>query len=472
MQFSWGNLSKSTQRELARAAGLKVTKAQAELTATFGETPTVEFVTAVWPVLRDGWVLREPQARSMMVEQLQAARLGNQATKTRSRSGQMEYLRSCRLSDTLKQIALDVLISIGSVPFDDATPPESSTAESTPSESMTAVSALQQACRSLEEAAMPTVELAACLAIHSQLKGITLPVSDERERRDLVESIVVAAILAFLERSKEIVPQEDSAPHRRWVFDAAQRIAEDAALAELVVDSYARGVDQILSGSTSGFRTAFRSLSMFFITIATHGRDDITAERSDTLFDGLVWLLGVIPEAGDEAGDAAAPDPAAPLQLSSTNTNSDSEAPSLEAFVDRCIRQIVPNSTGPGEVSLGVHGWSVPAGSAIVNVQTFVRPDEPPVLLFWARLLTGVQPSAELFDALNTINEREHFYKVYLRDGNVMLEYEQIADDLSLYRAGTSLRIFCDNADHPDNIFKDRFGGETMAAGVKARFSV
>ncbi len=103
MTFHWANFSRGTQKELARAAGLRVTRAAEDLTERFGEPPMEAFVEQLWPTLRDGWFMRSPDARERLVEVLRAANLGQGDIAVRTRAGQMAYLRSCSQSEVLRQ---------------------------------------------------------------------------------------------------------------------------------------------------------------------------------------------------------------------------------------------------------------------------------------------------------------------------------------------------------------------------------
>ena len=54
MPFRWTNFSRGTQQELARAAGLRVSRAVEDLAVRFGEPPNDTLIEELWPTLRDG----------------------------------------------------------------------------------------------------------------------------------------------------------------------------------------------------------------------------------------------------------------------------------------------------------------------------------------------------------------------------------------------------------------------------------
>lgn len=117
MAFNWENLSKGLAKELARSAGLRVSCAAEDLMIKFGAPPTEAVVIDLWPTLRDRWLATRPIARDQVVFGLRKAGLGDGAIKLSSKTGQMAYLKSCRLSSTLREIVLASLNDEGSQPM-------------------------------------------------------------------------------------------------------------------------------------------------------------------------------------------------------------------------------------------------------------------------------------------------------------------------------------------------------------------
>ncbi len=117
MAFQWENLSKGLAKELARVAGLRVSFSAKDLSAKFGEQPTDAVVQELWPVLRDRWLATRPVARDRVVGDLRKAGLGDTSIKIGSKTGKMDYLRSCRLSSRLKEIVLAAFLAEGSQPM-------------------------------------------------------------------------------------------------------------------------------------------------------------------------------------------------------------------------------------------------------------------------------------------------------------------------------------------------------------------
>jgi len=117
MTFQWKNLSKGLSKELARSVGLRVSFAAVDLSAKFGELPTDALVEDLWPTLRERWLATRPASRDRVVAELRKAGLGDASMKINSKTGQMEFLRSCRQSGRLKAIVLAAFLDEGSQPM-------------------------------------------------------------------------------------------------------------------------------------------------------------------------------------------------------------------------------------------------------------------------------------------------------------------------------------------------------------------
>lgn len=115
--FSWANITKGIMKELARDAGLRVSKAEEDLRDRYGEPPGEALVTDLWPVLLDKWLGTQPRWRDLVVEQLRAAKLGDTTIRLSTKSGQMSYLRSCRQSPRLRATVLQAFIAAGKQPM-------------------------------------------------------------------------------------------------------------------------------------------------------------------------------------------------------------------------------------------------------------------------------------------------------------------------------------------------------------------
>ena len=101
---------KKIAKEFAKAAGLQVSRAAEELAAKYGDTPSEALVADLWPVMRDGWLAKTPGLHYVVVTWLRNARLGDLSIDTNTNEGQLNYLRSCRISKHMKEIVLHTFI--------------------------------------------------------------------------------------------------------------------------------------------------------------------------------------------------------------------------------------------------------------------------------------------------------------------------------------------------------------------------
>jgi len=111
-RFAWSNLPPKLLRSLKSELELEGDAADA-LRQAYGARPKVDFLYDSWPILRDSWLAQDSKARVAVVEALHHERLGNRDIPTRSKAGQLDYLRSCRNSGTLREAVLPWLIKAG-----------------------------------------------------------------------------------------------------------------------------------------------------------------------------------------------------------------------------------------------------------------------------------------------------------------------------------------------------------------------
>lgn len=129
-RFSWENLSAPLLAELCDSLGLKDDKSADALRTTYGARPKPEFVRDAWPVLRDRWLADDAVSRAHVLAQLRSARLGSSDTPVGTKAEQMTYLRSCHNQQSLRDIVLAQLLSVGEVAAAPTASDESRAAES------------------------------------------------------------------------------------------------------------------------------------------------------------------------------------------------------------------------------------------------------------------------------------------------------------------------------------------------------
>lgn len=118
-RFRWKKLPIGMQVELARACGLDTIDAAEALKQRFREPPKAWIVKDFWlpadayPGLRDGWLGEDERSRKTIVRQLRERNLGDANRRTRSKSGDLRYLRTCNMSGSLREVVLNRIIDSG-----------------------------------------------------------------------------------------------------------------------------------------------------------------------------------------------------------------------------------------------------------------------------------------------------------------------------------------------------------------------
>jgi hypothetical protein len=102
--------------------------------------------------------------------------------------------------------------------------------------------------------------------------------------------------------------------------------------------------------------------------------------------------------------------------------------------------------------------WPVKAGSAIVIVR--VVEGLPPALQLYSPVLRGVATTAELLEALNEINGRIRYGRVFVANHVVVVAMELPAVDLTATHIAFACAELGNLADHMDDALRGRFGGE------------
>lgn len=112
-RFRWEQLPGRLTRRLASDLQLDGEPGTA-LRKAYGARPGEDFVRDAWPLLRDEWLAKDGPARRSVVTELRERRLGNPDLPVGNKQEQMEYLRSCRNSSTLRQVVLEEFRAAGS----------------------------------------------------------------------------------------------------------------------------------------------------------------------------------------------------------------------------------------------------------------------------------------------------------------------------------------------------------------------
>jgi hypothetical protein len=130
-RFAWDNLPPALLRRLGGDLRLQPPLAEA-LRARYGARPAPEFVRDAWPTLVDAWLARDRDSRELVVEGLQARRLGPALAPGRSAAAQLDYLRSCQNSSSLREVVAAIFTAFGESEAVRTPVPSETTAEDNP----------------------------------------------------------------------------------------------------------------------------------------------------------------------------------------------------------------------------------------------------------------------------------------------------------------------------------------------------
>lgn len=114
-KFSWSNLPQYLTTSLAKESRLDQAGAVDALTRRYRARPGEEFIHDTWDSLQRNWLGVHQNWRRAVAAELREKGLGDHARATRSSSGEMEYLASCRRSASMKDIVLAQFLAFGSI---------------------------------------------------------------------------------------------------------------------------------------------------------------------------------------------------------------------------------------------------------------------------------------------------------------------------------------------------------------------
>lgn len=448
----WDNIARSTVRELAKAAGLRVSNehAVADLTATYGATPSAEFVNEFWLVLRDGWLTRSASHREAVVSKMRGLERGDMSIKVKTRSGQLDYLRSMRRSPVLVDAVLEVFLESGSntrIIYHSYTEPPPNAEE----QRVRFLTAIRDQWRALRADTIESFERAVFDTVVATLQSITLPIDDPAGTAQRVTSTVA---LAFID--PDILKPSDGELHdyQRIIVERLVDNIPDIDAVGRIMACFTAAIEEPFGDKTKTLGWLIRwSAAVFMANLAYPGNDGAPE-----------GIIGVIADAQARFCDdgACSPDPG-------------EQAPTQETVdFDEMLTEImkgVPNCTPPARLDNGALVWCVYMGSAIINVfRNPITDAAPPLIRFASPLITGVQVTGELLETINLLNARENVLEFYWSDDTVWLEQEFFVDPLHERLFIFELRRFAGAADALDTSFRDRFGGKMADVDQKAVF--
>lgn len=121
-RFDWANVDSDIVAEITDMWDLEGQAPLDWLRAHYGARPKDRFVADCWPALRDGWLTRSNDARAAVVDALRSWSLGDTSIDVAPKSGQVEYLQTCRNQTTLRRVVLSEFIPLGETDTDPIKP--------------------------------------------------------------------------------------------------------------------------------------------------------------------------------------------------------------------------------------------------------------------------------------------------------------------------------------------------------------
>lgn len=445
----WNNITRSTVRELARAAGVRTSNEEAaqDLTAKYGPEPTVEFVEEFWPVLRDGWLARSPDHRKAVVARMRELGKGNTSLKVRSKPEQLAYLRTLRRTADLLEVVLDEFKRSGA---EERQPPVFvDDPVNLDDQQKRFLSTVRERLVHLDANTIQGFEQAVRDAVHAAMAEPSFPADNPSE----AASAIVGAILGvFLLDQLPASTRPEPYPYQQVLLDRIPARFPDAESVERLFRLTGSAVGALLTNRPETMKSvASWAPHTFLQLIAFDDPDDAPAGFTDQM------LAANVEREGQLRAESRSEDPAA--------WHRDFDEDLTEAM------SRFPNVTRPRTLDDGSLVWNVYMGSAMVTVvRSPLAERVPPSVRFVSPLVRDVQWSEDLSQSLNSLNAKEYVNKFYWRENVVWMEHVAFFTDLDEGLFKASLVRFCTVADHSDTVLRDRFGGAMAGHDQEAVF--
>ena len=439
----WNRLSNSTLYDIAEAIGVRKSPAYAasDIAEAIGPEPTLEFVYDHWYVLRDGWLSRSPYERRAIIDRCWSAGLGDRSTRLTSKSDEMTYLGSMRRSQTLSSIVLDVMMSVGSGRPDapDERPPTFDEV----------IDRVQAVIGGMTEANLAFYDFVLLRLAEGITAGIELPPAEPAE---LAGQITLQVLYSLA-----LAPAAEDAPaagldHHAAVLAGAARVRQDRARVIGLVGWMTTMLGTSLAARGSDSTGLDREIAALpFVYLGAEDPAQVRPEDVQRVRDGHEKLIEAVGD-GSEDVDVG------------------TEFSTLHELVT-ALMSPVPGASGPMTAADGDLRWTVTVGSAVVVVSALGGGDQmPPLVRLQAELVTGISITEPLLRALNDVNARDSFHKVYAVEDRVVLEYDYVAASLHATEFNWLLSGFMSTADSYDSTLRERFGGAVKGRDVTASF--
>ena len=430
--FSWDRLPNALLAGLSNDLGFEGDTPLA-LRNAFGARPDDDFVQAAWPTLRDAWLTSDRAARAGVVDQLRDRNLGNLGNLTigaTDDSDQIEYLRSCRNSTTLRAVVLGALLAAGSA----ATEP--------------CDVAPIRVSRPSRSKAWPqfTTALASTLSALDEDQFVVI------SRKDRPWYVQFVALGSFGMRAEMV--------SNSYLADTEQ-IPDESITTALALgwqnptgDPDASTPEHDPDGSPNYFREWPQPVAFI----------DVARIAVDTLIDVLA-----APHPGTLTYDARTASgmqlvlPSLGLKPESARPTSEADAqpsPQSAAEVTRQLLTVLRQVSGNDELDIDSDG-DIPLryGSAMVFVRAL---EDPPIVRVFSPALRDICAGVDLIQAVNQLNGQQLFVKWAVDDASVVASIDLFGDPLTTEHLLHACGVVGEIVNDFDEPLQERFGGRTF----------
>jgi len=445
----WDNISRSTLRDVAHAAGMRTSPALAveDLEKHYGSTPGPEFIDEMWLVLRDGWLTRSAADRDAIVKGMLAKGRGNaESLRLSTRAGQIQYLKTLHRGRGLTEVVLPVFLASGAA---ERLQPVYSEPPASPQEQARRFEdALRAGLAAVSAANVGSLEFAVLTALDEGIGKLSLPPTDPAQEA----SRILSEVLNTFTFATPELSQDNLLDYQSILVE---RIPQRLASADLIGSTFSLlhgALQSALSDPSGDPLSCITWFSAVFWSVLAYG------EKQSTPDDFIEKVRN-----GQRRFLATDSDP------SGTADTADTAGGLADVLLE--LMATIPNVTAPRRIDDGALKWSVYMGSAVVDVALLPESkDAPAKITFVSPLVKGITPSADLADVLNSANAKETLIKFYRLDDVIVLEQEFLTYDLNDALFRYMLGRFATAADYFDTVLKDLFGGSLSGADQKAFF--
>jgi hypothetical protein len=424
-RFAWNNLPSKLLESLQSELKLEGDPVDA-LRKAYGARPKPEFVHDSWPILRDSWLAHDSEARAGVVDALHHERLGNRDIPTRSKAGQLEYLRSCHNSGTLRDVVLAWLIKAGE-----------RTAKSAPA---------------------------------------TRPSKATSRRRQAWDEYanVVARILDALDAGQFLILTPADRPiFVQFATQGTHGLRAEAVSNAFLPPDHQLDADALASALRLGWQSPTGepsatsedpegSPNYFREWPAPVPYHDVARLAVDTLTDvfGVAHPGHVRYEAFTRAGTPILLPALGERARRDDLADDELQPPSTAAEVAEQVLAVLREASGNPDLQPDDDGeMAIRFGSSVVFFQVF---GDPPIVRAYSPALTQVPTDPKVAVALNELNSSTAFTKWLAVDGMIVAAIDLFGDPLVEHHIVHACEVLGSTADDVDDQLQQQFGGKTF----------